>query len=442
MRSLRKPSGLAWTATIPAHWDVAKVCLIARLESGHTPSRQHPEYWVPEECTVPWFSLADVWQLREANQKYLGDTSENISFRGMANSAARLLPPGTVVLSRTASVGYAGVMPRPMATTQDFANWICGPRLVPGYLLWVFRAMKPDFARMMMGSTHQTIYMPDIRRLATPVPSVLEQRAIADFLDRKTAAIDALIEKKRLHVGLLMERRYAVLTRAVTEGLDPEGPKRPTGLPWFQRVPAHWTTTKLKHISRQVTVGIVVTPAKYYVDEGVPALRSFNIHEGYISDDDLAYISRDANEVHRKSKLREGDLVAVRTGQPGTTAVVDARFAGANCVDLIIARRSVRFRSRFACYFMNSAPAHQQYGEGCEGALQQHFNVETAANLVMPLPPLHEQDAVVQWLDRKLGHIDEIIAAIEHEVSVLRQYRQALITAAVTGQLDVAQEAA
>ena len=188
-----RPSGLGWAPSVPLAWDVAKVCLVARLESGHTPSRQHPEYWIPEECTTPWFSLADVWQLREANQAYLGDTNEQISLKGMANSAARVLPAGTVVLSRTASVGYAGIMPRPMATTQDFANFVCGPRLVPEYLLWAFRAMKDEFGRMMMGSTHQTIYMPDIRRLAIPLPPVDEQRAIAAFLERKTAAIDRLI---------------------------------------------------------------------------------------------------------------------------------------------------------------------------------------------------------------------------------------------------------
>ncbi len=90
-----KPSGLGWAPEIPAHWDVAKICLVARLESGHTPSRQYPEYWVPEECTIPWFSLADVWQLRDGVREYLGDTSEKISARGLANSAARLLPAGT-----------------------------------------------------------------------------------------------------------------------------------------------------------------------------------------------------------------------------------------------------------------------------------------------------------------------------------------------------------
>jgi type I restriction enzyme S subunit len=168
-----KPSGLGWADEVPAYWDVAKICLVARLESGHTPSRLHPEYWEPDDCTIPWFALSDVWQLREGVQEYLDDTKEKISPRGMANSAARLLPAGTVVLSRTASVGFSGIMSKPMATTQDFANWVCGPRLQPEYLLYALRAMEDEFQRMTMGSTHQTIYMPDIRRLSIPVPRLL-----------------------------------------------------------------------------------------------------------------------------------------------------------------------------------------------------------------------------------------------------------------------------
>ena len=98
---------IQWIGQVPANWHVVLLRLVARLESGHTPSRSKPEYWVQSECVVTWFTLADVWQLRSGKQLYLGDTKERISEIGMANSAARLLPAGTVVLSRTASVGFS-----------------------------------------------------------------------------------------------------------------------------------------------------------------------------------------------------------------------------------------------------------------------------------------------------------------------------------------------
>src|SRR2546426_1344834 len=124
-----KNSGVAWLADIPAHWDVKRTKFAARLRSGHTPSRQHAEYW--EDCTIPWFGLADVWQIRDGQKEYVTETNEKISELGLANSAARLLPKGTVMLSRTASVGFSAIMGVDMATTQDFVNWVCGPRLRP-----------------------------------------------------------------------------------------------------------------------------------------------------------------------------------------------------------------------------------------------------------------------------------------------------------------------
>jgi type I restriction enzyme, S subunit len=122
-----KDSGVEWLGEVPAHWDVKRTKYAARLRSGHTPSRQHPEYWV--NCTIPWFGLADVWQIRDGQMEYVTDTAEKISELGLANSAARLLPKRTVVLSRTASVGFSAIMGADMATTQCTAPGFLDTRL-------------------------------------------------------------------------------------------------------------------------------------------------------------------------------------------------------------------------------------------------------------------------------------------------------------------------
>jgi len=140
-------------------------------------------YWVPEECVTPWVSLADVWQLRSGEVVFIEETKEKVSEVGLANSAARLLPKDTVILSRTASVGFPAILGEPMATTQDFAAWICGPVLRPKFLYFVLLTMRPEFHRLMMGSTHQTIYMPDIRAFRTPLPPVNEQDEICANLE-------------------------------------------------------------------------------------------------------------------------------------------------------------------------------------------------------------------------------------------------------------------
>ena len=124
-----KESGVEWLGEIPAHWEAKRTKFAATLRSGHTPSRQKPEYW--EDCTIPWFGLADVWQIRDGQVDYVQETAEKISEIGLANSSARHLPAGTVILSRTASVGFSAILSVDMATTQDFVNWFaghpCGP---------------------------------------------------------------------------------------------------------------------------------------------------------------------------------------------------------------------------------------------------------------------------------------------------------------------------
>jgi len=216
-----KDSGIEWLGEIPAHWETKRLKFVARLESGHTPSRSAPEYWV--NCTIPWVSLADVGKLRDQTVDVINETSEKISELGMANSAARLLPAGTVILSRTASVGFSSILGCPMATTQDFANWVCSSSLSPRYLLYCFRAMQGEFKRLTMGSTHQTIYMPDIAKFAVPVPPLAEQQAICQHISNHCTSVDSLVGKIRGVNERLKERRAALITAAVTGQIDVRG---------------------------------------------------------------------------------------------------------------------------------------------------------------------------------------------------------------------------
>lgn len=225
----KRTSLVAWLESIPSHWHETKIRHVARLESGHTPSRQHPEYWVLSECTIPWFSLADVWQLRNESVDYVSNTSEKISQIGLANSSARLLPAGTVMLSRTASVGFSAIAAAPMATTQDFANWICGPRLLPEFLLECFRSMRQEWARLTMGSTHKTIYMPELEDLRVPLPPLDEQRMIVNKLVQVRASTRDLTRSVMRSIVALREYRTALITAAVTGQLDlPSAPTDPT----------------------------------------------------------------------------------------------------------------------------------------------------------------------------------------------------------------------
>ena len=209
-----KPSSIDWLGDIPEHWETGNIRRFAQMRTGHTPSRSHPEYW--DNCTIPWFTLADVWQLRDGTRWYLNETTEKISEIGLANSAAEFLPAGTVVFSRTASVGYSGIMPQEMATSQDFWNWVCGPRVIPEYLLLLFRSMTQKFEESTSGSTHKTIYQGIAAGLEICVAPIDEQKCIASFVFERTAEIDCAAKRVRISIDQLFEYRSALITAAVT----------------------------------------------------------------------------------------------------------------------------------------------------------------------------------------------------------------------------------
>ena len=215
-------SALQWLPWRGASWREAKLTLVARLGSGHTPSRDHSEWW--EDCNIPWITTGEVAQLRSDRVEFLYETREKVSELGVANSSAEIHPKGTVVLCRTASAGYSGIMGTAMATSQDFATWTCGPLIRPRFLLLCLRAMRQDLlGRLAMGSTHKTIYMPDIEALRVPLPEVDEQDAIVDAVWLRLRAIDTVIDALGSQVELLTEHRQALITAAVTGQLEVPG---------------------------------------------------------------------------------------------------------------------------------------------------------------------------------------------------------------------------
>jgi len=215
-------SALQWLSWRGASWREAKLTLVARLGSGHTPSRDHPEWW--DACNLPWITTGEVAQLRSDRVEFLYETREKISELGVANSSAEIHPKDTVVLCRTASAGYSGIIGTAMATSQDFATWTCGPLIRPRFLLLCLRAMRQDLlGRLAMGSTHKTIYMPDIEALRVPLPEVDEQDAIVDAVWLRLRAIDTVIDALGRQVDLLAEHRQALITAAVTGELKVPG---------------------------------------------------------------------------------------------------------------------------------------------------------------------------------------------------------------------------
>ncbi|WP_323843858.1 restriction endonuclease subunit S [Microbulbifer magnicolonia] len=192
--------------TMPASWELVNLTSVAKLESGHTPSRDNSAYW---DGAIPWLSLHDTKNL--ANP-ILSKTVYSVTQEGIDNSSARVLPTGTVAFSRTASVGNCVILGKEMATSQDFANYICGDRINNRFLLQLFRWMQHVWSALSEGSTHKTIYMPVFKKLQILLPPIDEQITIAEMADR----IDQNIKAKGDKLQSLIDIKKALMQDLLT----------------------------------------------------------------------------------------------------------------------------------------------------------------------------------------------------------------------------------
>lgn len=402
-----KDSGVEWLGEVPAKWDVAPLKRMLDIQNGadHKGIEQDDGYSV-------------------------------IGSGGPFAYASEYMYDGESVL-----LGRKGTIDKPLYVTGPFWTvdtmyWTKISSEADGKFCY-YTALTIPFDYYSTNTALPSMTKGALGAHLVAVPSLVEQKRISKFLDIEVGKIDGLIGEQEKLITLLKEKRQAVISHAVTKGLNSSVPMKDSGIEWLGDVPANWEVRRLKHVSPHITVGIVVEPSKYYCEEGVPALRSLNVKPGRVSLESMVFISDEANDIHAKSKLRGGDLVAVRSGQPGVTAVVPEELDGCNCIDLIIIRKPSIGDEKFLCWYLASDVAVRQFSEGSGGAIQQHFNIGTAVDLVVVVPPTDEQREISLWLVSEVGKVDQLIMEAEKGIELLRERRSALISAAVTGKIDV-----
>ena len=392
------------------------------MKSGHTPSRSVPAYW--ENADIPWFTLADVWQLRDGKQVYLGETKNKINELGLANSAAELLPAGTVVLSRTASVGFSGIMPIPMATSQDFWNWICGPQLLPEYLNYQFKSMRAVFKSLNMGSTHQTIYQKDAASLEVVVPPLEEQRAITSYLDRETARIDTLIEEQQRLIEMLRERRDSV---------------------WAARLDEAHSLGRVVTVRRIIDsiadgpFGSSLTSA-HYSDDGARVIRLGNIGVNEFKDEDSAFVPLEYARELEAHAVEQGDVVVAGLGDEkmplGRAAVVPELGRAIVKADCYRLRPNDQVTATYLAWAMSAPQTRAQIMLLARGSTRARLNTKVVQQVEIPLPERRVQEALVGQSAVETAKVDTLMAEAVRFIELSQERRSALIGAAVTGQID------
>jgi type I restriction enzyme S subunit len=266
-----------------------------------------------------------------------------------------------------------------------------------------------------------------------------EQQKIANFLDHETAKIDTLIEKQQQLIALLKEKRQAVISHAVTKGLNANAPMRDSGVEWLGEVPEHWKVASLKYlVTAPIIDGPHLTPIK--LDEGVPFISAEAISQGYINfDKKWGYISRADHEIYSKRySPQKDDILMVKLGATtGVVAMVETDKEFNVWVPLATIRIHNYLSSKFVFYLLQSSSVRDAIQLSWTFGTQQTLGLGTLSNLNLPAPSQEESESIVKYIESKIPLYDQSVKKCEVSLGLLQERRTALITAAVTGKIDV-----
>lgn len=418
-------------SAVPDRWSKVKMRDVGRIVSGGTPSRDAPSLW---GGGIPWVTPGELTALPT---KEIEKTAETISAAGLAGSGANLLPVNSLLITSRATLGARAVNTVPMATNQGFKSVVPFDRRLTDYLFHLTEKIKPEMVRRASGTTFLEISGSEFGDIVLPLPQADEATKIAEVLD----TLDAAIRGTEAVVAKLRAMKQGLLRDLLTRGIDANGDLRPpqpeaphlyhqTPLGWL---PKEWDWGRLADYCSRICVGIVIKPADHYVDEGVPTFRSANVREGYISESDFVYISAASNAMLHKSQIRKGDILTVRTGYPGTSAVVPEKYDGCNCVDILISTPLNSVSSEFLCSWINSPFGKGQVLSGQGGLAQQHFNVGEMRELIVVKPCKKEQEEITSRIDAA----EVKIQTEQNLLDKLRLQKSGLTDDLLTGRVPV-----
>lgn len=416
----------------PAGWSWTSLCQVARLETGHTPSRKHPEYWGGD---VPWIGIKDA---TENHGRVISDTYQHTNKLGIANSSARILPANTVCLSRTASVGYVIVMGKPMATSQDFVNWVCSDAINHKFLKYVLLAERFAFLRFASGTTHQTIYFPEVKAFHVCLPPISEQRAIARIL----GALDDKIELNR-RMNETLEAIAQALFRTLFVDFEPdraEAGGRAPGLPELlveifplPRIADVQDVPFEEVIDFKEGPGIM---ASDFRTSGVPLIRLAGLEPGASVLNGCNFL--DPNAVRERwshFRLDVGDVLLSTSASLGRVAIVSEEGAGAIPYTGIIRMRprNDQVLPEMIGYMLKSVHFQTQVEAVGAGSVLRHFGPTHLRQMTVRVGPIGVQREFV----RLMTPVWSKIRANREESSTLTALRNALLPKLISGEVRV-----
>ena len=428
-----KASGVEWLGDVPAHWEVTRLKRACTASPSNIDKKSYDG-----EQTIRLCNYTDVYY----NDFITADLDFMVATASQAQIEKFTLRAGDTIITKDSEtaddIAVAAFVPK------DLPGVVCGYHLSVirplnkasgAFVKWWFasRFAKSSFAVRANGLTRVGLGQHELENIGLALPPLPEQRAIAAFLDRETAKIDGLVAEQQRLIELLKEKRQAVISHAVTKGLDPKAPMKPSGVEWLGDVPAHWEVKPIKRLS-PVLRGASPRPIddpKYFDDSG--EYSWVRIADVSASDGELRETPQRLSEL--------GSSLSVRL-EPGQLFVSIAGTVGKPCITRIRACIHDGF-----VYFPRLALEphwlHRIFAAGqCYGGLgklgtQLNLNTDTIGGIRVPVPPVPERGAIAAFLDRETAKFDGLVKEAESAITLLQERRSALISAAVTGQIDV-----
>ncbi len=421
-----KESGLEWIGEIPKHWQVLRNFAIFSDRSD----RGHP-HLLPFSVT----QRAGV-----IPQEYSSDQIVRVSSR--TENGKRICEGDLVYNKMRMWQGAVGVAPAEGRVSTAYV--VCQPRrdLIPEFFEYLYRTplyMTQSLRFSYGGCKDQyCLYPKDFKNIHTIFPPKQEQTQIVNFLDRKTGQIDELIRIKERQVELLHEQRTVLINQVVTKGLDPNVEMKPSGIEWIGEIPTHWEVTQIKQIALFIG-GYSEFGSESYTDKGIPIFRIGDITQS-IKMKQVKRVPTQQVKRLKQNQLCHGDTLIVMIGRRAGESTYYAFDYPSILSAQVAGLRATRVDSKFLFYFIHSASFLNTVIPLFFGATRDNISKTVLMGVKIPFPPDREQTQIANFLNHKTGQIDELISTEQRKIELLKEYRQSLISEAVTGKIDVRNE--
>lgn len=429
-----KDSGQEWLGRVPEHWCVTALKRGYLIVGGSTPASESIELW---DGDITWVTPADLSRLYSLEISY---SQRTITDQGLASCGTTLVPEGSIVLSTRAPIGSLGIAAKSLCTNQGCKSLVPLGQQHSRFMAYLLSIATEELNLRGRGATFLELSGDALSAFDVCLPEHHEQLAIANHLDRETARIDALVEKKTRFIELLREKRQALITHAVTKGLDPNVKMKDSGVEWLGEVPEHWAVKRLKFIA-VVQTGIAKGKDNAEKDTVVvPYLRVANVQDGYLDLDEVATIEVSTADLPRYL-LQPGDVLMNEGGdfdKLGRGHVWHGEIEPCIHQNHVFAVRPHGVSSEWLNTFTSSAAAQFYFmGRSKQSTNLASISSSNLMELAVPLPSEEEQRLILDGLHRQASQVNALLAQTERSIELLKERRSALITAAVTGQIDL-----